>query len=150
MKYILMLVLKSTFCWFFHCMLQMGNKGAFIRFEAPDLKPNIVTFSAVVSTFYVWSMLCYIMFCHPQKITNMFFIDFIYDRAYLSICIVIWGWHTFLVSGLLCWICSHTLMSNLWLMQTTSSGCSHNLYSWLEEAQNCQWLMLFCNDCVMP
>ncbi|WVY92566.1 hypothetical protein V8G54_031654 [Vigna mungo] len=25
----------------------MGNKGAFIRFEAPDLKPNIVTFSAV-------------------------------------------------------------------------------------------------------
>ncbi|XP_021274195.1 serine/threonine-protein phosphatase 5 isoform X1 [Herrania umbratica] len=26
---------------------QMGNKGAFIRLEAPDLKPNIVTFSAV-------------------------------------------------------------------------------------------------------
>ncbi|KAL7217580.1 hypothetical protein ACSBR2_010937 [Camellia fascicularis] len=26
---------------------QMGNKGAFIRFEAPNLKPNIVTFSAV-------------------------------------------------------------------------------------------------------
>ncbi|RXH67677.1 hypothetical protein DVH24_027824 [Malus domestica] len=26
---------------------QMGNKGAFIRFESPDLKPNIVTFSAV-------------------------------------------------------------------------------------------------------
>lgn len=26
---------------------QMGNKGAFIRFEAPDLKPNIVTFAAV-------------------------------------------------------------------------------------------------------
>ncbi|XP_047942408.1 serine/threonine-protein phosphatase 5 isoform X3 [Salvia hispanica] len=26
---------------------QMGNKGAFIRFEAPDLKPNIATFSAV-------------------------------------------------------------------------------------------------------
>ncbi|KAL5164952.1 Serine/threonine-protein phosphatase 5 [Glycine soja] len=26
---------------------EMGNKGAFIRFEAPDLKPNIVTFSAV-------------------------------------------------------------------------------------------------------
>lgn len=26
---------------------QMGNKGAFIRFEAPGLKPNIVTFSAV-------------------------------------------------------------------------------------------------------
>ena len=31
------------------CLLQMGNKGAFIRFEAPDLKPDIVTFSAVVS-----------------------------------------------------------------------------------------------------
>lgn len=26
---------------------QMGNKGAFIRFEAPEMKPNIVTFSAV-------------------------------------------------------------------------------------------------------
>uniref|UniRef100_A0A803QLQ3 Serine/threonine-protein phosphatase 5 n=1 Tax=Cannabis sativa TaxID=3483 RepID=A0A803QLQ3_CANSA len=26
---------------------QMGNKGAFIRFETPELKPNIVTFSAV-------------------------------------------------------------------------------------------------------
>jgi hypothetical protein len=29
----------------------MGNKGAFIRFEAPDLKPNIITFAAVVSIF---------------------------------------------------------------------------------------------------
>lgn len=27
---------------------QMGNKGAFIRFKAPDLKPDIVTFSAVL------------------------------------------------------------------------------------------------------
>ncbi|KAG6404946.1 hypothetical protein SASPL_132523 [Salvia splendens] len=26
---------------------QMGNKGAFIRFEAPDLKPNIATFTSV-------------------------------------------------------------------------------------------------------
>ncbi|CAM8949837.1 unnamed protein product [Rhodiola kirilowii] len=26
---------------------QMGNKGAFIRFEAPEMKPNITTFSAV-------------------------------------------------------------------------------------------------------
>nr|GMD84247.1 serine/threonine-protein phosphatase 5 isoform X2 [Ipomoea batatas] len=26
---------------------QMGNKGAFIRFQSPELKPNIVTFSAV-------------------------------------------------------------------------------------------------------
>ncbi|XP_023530350.1 serine/threonine-protein phosphatase 5-like [Cucurbita pepo subsp. pepo] len=31
---------------------QMGNKGAFIRFEAPDLKPNIVTFSAVVGVHF--------------------------------------------------------------------------------------------------
>ncbi|KAF8725573.1 hypothetical protein HU200_020107 [Digitaria exilis] len=28
---------------------QMGNKGAFIRFTAPEMKPDIVTFSAVVS-----------------------------------------------------------------------------------------------------
>ncbi|KAI3996895.1 hypothetical protein MKX01_021171 [Papaver californicum] len=26
---------------------QMGNKGAYIKFEAPDMKPNIVTFSSV-------------------------------------------------------------------------------------------------------
>ncbi|GAB4859703.1 Serine/threonine-protein phosphatase 5 [Ancistrocladus abbreviatus] len=26
---------------------QMGNKGAFIRFEAPEMKPNIVTFTAM-------------------------------------------------------------------------------------------------------
>ena len=30
----------------------MGNKGAFIRFKAPDLKPDIVTFSAVVSVHF--------------------------------------------------------------------------------------------------
>lgn len=43
----------------------MGNKGAFIRFEAPDLKPNIVTFSAVVSIFCALdhAMLSYVMFC---------------------------------------------------------------------------------------
>ncbi|KAK4394770.1 Serine/threonine-protein phosphatase 5 [Sesamum angolense] len=34
---------------------QMGNKGAFIRFEAPDLKPNIVTFSAVVIEILIYS-----------------------------------------------------------------------------------------------
>jgi serine/threonine-protein phosphatase 5 len=27
--------------------MQMGNKGAFIRFGAPDLKPDIVSFAAV-------------------------------------------------------------------------------------------------------
>jgi len=30
--------------------IQMGNKGAFIRFTAPEMKPDIVTFSAVVSS----------------------------------------------------------------------------------------------------
>ena len=30
-------------------LIQMGNKGAFIRFTAPEMKPDIVTFSAVVS-----------------------------------------------------------------------------------------------------
>jgi len=30
----------------------MGNRGAFIRFEAPDLKPKIITFEAVVSIFH--------------------------------------------------------------------------------------------------
>ncbi|KAF6173851.1 hypothetical protein GIB67_039802 [Kingdonia uniflora] len=30
-----------------YLVLKMGNKGAFIRFRAPDMKPNIVTFSAV-------------------------------------------------------------------------------------------------------
>ncbi|GKV49631.1 hypothetical protein SLEP1_g56372 [Rubroshorea leprosula] len=25
-------------------LIEMSNKGAFIRYEAPDLKPNIVTF----------------------------------------------------------------------------------------------------------
>jgi len=44
MKYIYILI--------FHCFLQKGNKGAFIRFEAPDLKPNIITFEAVVSIFH--------------------------------------------------------------------------------------------------
>jgi len=34
----------------------MGNKGAFIRFEAPDMKPNIVTFSAVVSVVLLHSI----------------------------------------------------------------------------------------------
>lgn len=34
-----------------NCILvQMGNKGAFIRFTAPEMKPDIVTFSAVVSS----------------------------------------------------------------------------------------------------
>lgn len=55
-------------------ILQMGNKGAFIRFEAPDMKPNIVTFSAVVRVrfsnyyFMVFSMDCLFVevftFCH--------------------------------------------------------------------------------------
>ena len=41
------------------CLIQMGNKGAFLRFKAPDMKPDIVTFSAVVSvlqslSLYLW------------------------------------------------------------------------------------------------
>lgn len=62
-------------------ILQMANKGAFIRFEAPDLKPNIVTFSAVVSVHianyhflsYIWYFLWSIFsassktyFCHAS------------------------------------------------------------------------------------
>ena len=35
----------------------MGNKGAFIRFEAPDMKPNIVTFTAVVSLVLAFASL---------------------------------------------------------------------------------------------
>ena len=31
-------------------LIQMGNKGAFIRYTAPEMKPDIVTFSAVVSS----------------------------------------------------------------------------------------------------
>ncbi|CAI5978303.1 unnamed protein product [Closterium sp. NIES-65] len=31
---------------------QMGNKGAFIRFQAPDLKPNFTTYTAVVITVF--------------------------------------------------------------------------------------------------
>jgi hypothetical protein len=31
-------------------LIQMGNKGAFIRFTAPEMKPQIITFSAVVSS----------------------------------------------------------------------------------------------------
>jgi hypothetical protein len=31
--------------------MQMGNKGAFIRFTALEMKPDIVTFSAVVCNF---------------------------------------------------------------------------------------------------
>lgn len=41
------------------CLIQMGNKGAFLRFKAPDMKPDVVTFSAVVSvlqslSLYLW------------------------------------------------------------------------------------------------
>jgi len=30
---------------------QMGNKGAFIRFNGDDMKPKFTTFTAVVKTF---------------------------------------------------------------------------------------------------
>lgn len=44
----------------------MGNKGALIRFEAPELKPNIVTFSAVVSSFLL--SLTILFFVHHLRI----------------------------------------------------------------------------------
>lgn len=54
--------------------MQMGNKGAFIRFEAPDLKPNIVTFSAVVSSscfkWLLFSLVSLSNFCSPD-VRNM-------------------------------------------------------------------------------
>ena len=31
------------------CLKQMGNKGAFIRFEAPEMKPQFTKFGSVVS-----------------------------------------------------------------------------------------------------
>lgn len=34
--------------------MQMGNKGAFIRFTAPELKPDIVSFSAVVGIGFIF------------------------------------------------------------------------------------------------
>lgn len=40
--------------------MQMGNKGAFIRFTAPELKPDIVSFSAVVGIgFHFEELLCF-------------------------------------------------------------------------------------------
>ncbi|KAL0362493.1 UNVERIFIED_CONTAM: Serine/threonine-protein phosphatase 5 [Sesamum calycinum] len=44
---------------------QMGNKGAFIRFEAPDLKPNIATFSAVdnMCALDIWDSFSLIAVC---------------------------------------------------------------------------------------
>lgn len=115
------------------CFLQMGNKGAFIRFESPDLKPNIVTFSAVVSNFsldkYFWTLYLFIYFLGCKRGVGM--------AAWLGLrevmvedCCVLrfltydYAWVDF--STFLS-ICSHTLMSSLWHMQTTSSECSHNL-----------------------
>lgn len=46
----------------------MGNKGAFIRFEAPDLKPNIITFAAVVSIFCILkSVMLYLSLSKMKK-----------------------------------------------------------------------------------
>lgn len=44
--------------------VQMGNKGAFIRFESPGLEPKIVTFAAVVSIFYLLQSIVYFSVFH--------------------------------------------------------------------------------------
>lgn len=79
--------------------MQMGNKGAFIQFEAPELKPNIVTFSAVVRSF--------INPCFRYSIQSWI----------LDVNI----WREISVMN-----CSRTLMSSQWRMPTTSFECSHN------------------------
>lgn len=52
----------------------MGNKGAYIRFEAPDMKPNIVTFSSVVSIFSPFGALTIIasvvLYCNGNRMVN--------------------------------------------------------------------------------
>lgn len=50
----------------FQIVMQMGNKGAFIRFTAPHLKPDIVSFSAVV---------CIKFECHVCYFLNILKID---------------------------------------------------------------------------
>lgn len=40
----------------------MGNKGAFLRFKAPDMKPDVVTFSAVVSILRILSLYFWLKF----------------------------------------------------------------------------------------
>lgn len=79
-------------------MLQMGNKGAFIRFEAPDLKPNIVTFSAVVSIFYLleYALLYHVLslILHTQKneyVLSLFYLtNFLvhYDCISFNLCYI--------------------------------------------------------------
>lgn len=55
-------------------LTQMGNKGAYIRFEAPDMKPNIVTFSSVVSIFSPFGALTIIasvvLYCNGNRMVN--------------------------------------------------------------------------------
>lgn len=66
-------------------ILQMGNKGAFIRFEAPDLKPNIVTFSAVVG-FYFLITIFYGLFCAFPFRQVLYILSSIDDIAASSRC----------------------------------------------------------------
>lgn len=40
---------------------QMGNKGAFIRFQAPEMKPQFTKFNAVVSV-QLYLRLCLVLF----------------------------------------------------------------------------------------
>lgn len=42
---------------------QMGNKGAYIRFEAPEMKPKYTSFEAVVCNFVI----CLIILASPKR-----------------------------------------------------------------------------------
>lgn len=94
----------------------MGNKGAFIRFEAPTLKPNIVTFAAVVSSFCL-------VFCIQSLFSCLFCaLSFFYHFG-TSIDDCFWIWEF----SHLWWNCSLTLMSSQWHMQTISYECSNSI-----------------------
>ena len=71
---IVVFFLRYIFFKILWVLFQMGNKGAFIRFEAPTMEPKIVTFSAVVSTFY---------FCQLQF--------FIFDYSCVCVCVYIYN-----------------------------------------------------------
>lgn len=62
----------------------MGNKGAFIRFEAPDLKPNIITFASVVSISRISKsaniILCIVMIIENEKGKELVLSNISYHR----------------------------------------------------------------------
>lgn len=100
----------------------MGNKGALIRFEAPELKPNIVTFSAVVSGF-----------SHLLLLTNP-----------------VWAHHTFVFISLIIYSnkfylydSSLILMSNQWHMPTTSLECFND---WMTQPSQLSYHVQFLSE----